>query len=794
MPKNRVKGNFISVFLTLLVLVMVIFSGPVHAIDVNFQDLPEEIDVSNSLPITFSLEVQINDGEFLPLINTDVRFSVGSEEASCRINDDNSVDGCNFLSVASRTIDGLDSRKDYGYGYGYGYLTNNLGWQDFGYGYGYGYGERGVLGSGSGKIVYNLVVNPNLLPNGFIDKNVQVEAEVTGGSEDNKAVFRGKGEFLVKKSVKSDSESVADAKAALIFDKIKGANTLEEEITSNLNLISLISDNVKISWSSSDNNALNPFSGIVSRPKNGEGNKLITLTATISKGAESDTKTFELIILQETKSDEQAVLEAINSITLSSILNGQSDNSVTNNLNLPTSGSDNTKISWSSSNNNIIEKSGSVSRPALDTQIDLTATVSKGTALQAKAFTLTVLGTTDLDELALAGAKLALTEIKILNGNVEKDKIIGDVKLPTSLENHPGISISWSSSNTSVIAVNGSVARDINEDKEVSLTATLTKSSASATKDFILKVKKQIAPATIVGGTVEVDSGVDEILIDNTNAASLQTVSVPASISEDQAVTLNLNSLVDQSKKELTTANTLTLTRATSSVSYSVEIPTGTKITGEADWNGLITLPTVKAAPSATITGTAQVTIEVGSSTVKLTFDKATKLTIPGQAGQNAGYVLNGVFTAINACTSGEIADPNSLPAGGDCFTTSGNDLIIWTKHFTEFVSYTPSSESSSGGGGSDTTPNPPAPRTGTGLVGARATEQTTAAETPSQSGQTGTTETKEGEGIGGITGAVVGGGRTSKILMGVVITLAAIGLIFQFFGKKIRFKRNGIF
>ena len=122
--------------------------------------------------------------------------------------------------------------------------------------------------------------------------------------------------------------------------------------------------------------------------------------------------------------------------------------------------------------------------------------------------------------------------------------------------------------------------------------------------------------------------------------------------------------------------------------------------------------------------------------------------------------------------------------------------MIINTKHFTEFVSYTPTPSSSGGSVSSDTTPNPPAPRTGTGLVGrARATEQVSVGETPSQPGQTGTTETEEGEGIGGVTGAVVGTASLgSKILVAFVVGLAVLGLIFQFFGKKLRFKKNGIF
>src|SRR3989344_1092474 len=97
--------------------------------------------------------------------------------------------------------------------------------------------------------------------------------------------------------------------AALFHDigKIKGENLLENQIMSNLNLIYFTSGNVMISWQSSDNNVLNKYTGKITRPKNGEGNKEVTLTATLSKGAVSDTKTFTLIVLEETKSDQRAV-------------------------------------------------------------------------------------------------------------------------------------------------------------------------------------------------------------------------------------------------------------------------------------------------------------------------------------------------------------------------------------------------------------------------------------------------------------------------------------------------------
>ncbi|MBS3157606.1 hypothetical protein J4442_05565 [Candidatus Woesearchaeota archaeon] len=408
-------------------------------------------------------------------------------------------------------------------------------------------------------------------------------------------------------------------------------------------------------------------------------------------------------MLKEDKSDAQAIQEVISALIISSILWDNSDaNSVTNNLNLITNGEDDTTIKWSSSNKNVVENDGSVSRPQFDTPIILTATVSKGAISAIKTFSVVVLGTTDPDEFAVSQAKLSLTEKLVLNGNTEKNNILSDLKLFTNLTGHSGVSITWNSSNTTYVATNGSVTRDINEDKEITLTATLSKSGKSATKVFGLTVKKQVAPATMDNnGKVEVNDGENEILIDTSNANNLKEIEVPTTVDDDEEVVLNLGALIDNDKKITLGGNELTLTRATSTVTYSVEIPANTQIQGESDWNGLITLPTVKAVAdvvSLVTTGIPEVSIEIGSANAKLTFDKAVKLTIPNQAGKSAGYALNNVFTTIPACTDAQIADPDAnLVAEGDCYVTSGSDLVIWTKHFTQFISYTPTSATSGG-------------------------------------------------------------------------------------------------
>lgn len=75
---------------------------------------------------------------------------------------------------------------------------------------------------------------------------------------------------------------------------------------------------------------------------------------------------------------------------------------------------------------------------------------------------------------------------------------------------------------------------------------------------------------------------------------------------------------------------------------------------------------------------------------------------MPGQAGKRAGYVqTGGTFTEITStCGADDQTTGNALPADGECKITVGSDLVIWTKHFTTFATYSQTTTSSGGGGG----------------------------------------------------------------------------------------------
>lgn len=142
----------------------------------------------------------------------------------------------------------------------------------------------------------------------------------------------------------------------------------------------------------------------------------------------------------------------------------------------------------------------------------------------------------------------------------------------------------------------------------------------------------------------------------------------------------------------------------------SLDIPSGITITGPSNWDGKIGLPTFQSVSTVNPDGTVSKVIEVGFSGSMLTFDRGVALTIPGEAGKEVGYVKYGSFAPITTvCSANTQEVGDALPAGGDCKIDVGSDLVIWTKHFTEFVTYTKTvvstGENTGGGGGGGGSP-----------------------------------------------------------------------------------------
>ena len=147
----------------------------------------------------------------------------------------------------------------------------------------------------------------------------------------------------------------------------------------------------------------------------------------------------------------------------------------------------------------------------------------------------------------------------------------------------------------------------------------------------------------------------------------------------------------------------------------NVAIPASTVVTSASTtWDGVIAAPTVTTVTLPETSGqttTLSTAIEVGFAGAKLSFDKAVRILLPGQAGKKAGFVRDGIaFTEITAvCAADNQATGDGLAPDGECKIDVGADLVIWTKHFTTFATYTqtvippvvvPPSGGGGGGGG----------------------------------------------------------------------------------------------
>ncbi len=129
----------------------------------------------------------------------------------------------------------------------------------------------------------------------------------------------------------------------------------------------------------------------------------------------------------------------------------------------------------------------------------------------------------------------------------------------------------------------------------------------------------------------------------------------------------------------------------------NIVIPASTTVTSaDTSWNGVLAAPTITTVSLPQTSGqtkTLGTAIEVGFSSSKLSFDKGVRLVVTGEAGKRAGYSRPGTdFTEITAtCAADNQTTGDALATDGDCKIDVGADLVIWTKHFTKFATYTQS-------------------------------------------------------------------------------------------------------
>lgn len=192
---------------------------------------------------------------------------------------------------------------------------------------------------------------------------------------------------------------------------------------------------------------------------------------------------------------------------------------VTKDLELPTEFKYGTTVTWTSTNN-AVATNGTVTRPVGNTNATgaLTATVKKGSAEAKVEFNLTVTAVPQ----TLENAANALTWDTIRNSNETGEtgmkNVTSALNLVSSLSAHSGIAITWTSSNEDII---NPVEKTVTENNVqttipagtvtqprfdkinmVTLTATLSDSTTSQTKDFVLNVPNRAESSQDVAAAV----------------------------------------------------------------------------------------------------------------------------------------------------------------------------------------------------------------------------------------------------------------------------------------------------
>jgi hypothetical protein len=250
-----------------------------------------------------------------------------------------------------------------------------------------------------------------------------------------------------------------------------------------------------ITWKSSAPEIISDDGKTVNRPSAGTGDVTVTLTATLTSGEASATKTFTLIVKSwMTATERVAADKAALDIGYRT---GDSSSSVTGPLTLTTTGKYGSAVTWISGSPAIISNDGkTVVRPAAgsgDVTVTLTAILSNNGIQDVKTFQVLVKQQlTDAQKIAADKAALA---VGFLTGD-SAASVTHPITLPTTGAN--GTLITWTSSNPAIVSNDGKVVnRPANGsgDASVVMTAVLTYNGLSDVKTFPLTVKQQLTDA-----------------------------------------------------------------------------------------------------------------------------------------------------------------------------------------------------------------------------------------------------------------------------------------------------------
>jgi len=293
----------------------------------------------------------------------------------------------------------------------------------------------------------------------------------------------------------SDEAAVSAASNALSFSVIAGANSDPGALVSDLILPVEGPSNTLIAWSSSDPSLLSN-AGEVNRPAPLAGDSSLVLAADITRGQARALRQFVLTLLALPAGEAEAVAADAQALVFDSFRGtNPAPDQITSSLPLPATGSNGSRILWSSDAPSVIAPDGTLTRPSYlqgDALVSLSASLSLGQAGAQKSFALRVPALPDNDAAALSLDLDWLGFETIRGANGSPAAVTENLSLPQSGPN--GSSILWRSDHPAISDA-GLVTRQESGNSAVTLGATLNLGGQSASQQFELVVLGAPQPA-----------------------------------------------------------------------------------------------------------------------------------------------------------------------------------------------------------------------------------------------------------------------------------------------------------
>lgn len=282
----------------------------------------------------------------------------------------------------------------------------------------------------------------------------------------------------------------------------------------------------------------NMKTGKVTRPEYGKHDAQVILTATLTKGSKTRVVKFPASVKEAGMTDTQSVAA---DMTWLDIIG---KDAIKSNLTLPTTGPNNTTITWATSNENAIKADGIVIRPANGSQptsVTLTATINKGAVKDTKKIDCKVLSWTDIEEVTLDANEL-ISFNSIRSNNIVPSEITTNLNLMT--KGPRGTTITWTTTTPNVTSA-GAVTRPSYTQGQIAfaLTALVTKGQASVTR-FVLELTLKALPITNQECVNKALSLIEPSLFKGTNTDFpnvIDSMTLPKTINNPECATITLS-------------------------------------------------------------------------------------------------------------------------------------------------------------------------------------------------------------------------------------------------------------